>query len=279
MQVVRTAIGNFRVNTGHLALGFQPILATEFFLGKTALVFRQLSRVLCAMAGIAGFKTIRGDKQIFNADINTHLFIGDGQQRGIKFTQARHKIASCLIFGNGNGRGVREKLTTPFDVQRSFTLSQFQFTVLKGEGSVSEFCRLMLFFGFKDGVFSPTFKEVFERRLLVSQALLQRHARNVIQEGKLRFLFESGEACVSTNIVHLFFYLIVSIRAVTQEAVVHITHTSERLSQQLFLLLVRVKAELVGALSFHSSHCETEACEAQPQKIANLTGGREKRIG
>jgi type III restriction enzyme len=53
VQVIRTAIGNFRVNTGYLTLGFQPILATEFLFSKTTLVLRKLSRIFGSMAGIA----------------------------------------------------------------------------------------------------------------------------------------------------------------------------------------------------------------------------------
>jgi hypothetical protein len=63
---------------------------------------------------------------------------------------------------------------TPFNRQWLSTLRQFQFTVFKSERVVSEFSRLAVFFGFKDRIFRPTFKEVFERGLLISQALLQR---------------------------------------------------------------------------------------------------------
>jgi hypothetical protein len=91
------------------------------------------------MAGIAGFKTVRSDEQILDAHVDAHLFIGDGQQRGIKFTQARHEITPCMIFGNGDGDGVRRKRLTPFNRQWLSTLRQLQFTVLKGERTVSEF--------------------------------------------------------------------------------------------------------------------------------------------
>ncbi|SEA98600.1 hypothetical protein SAMN05660964_03050 [Thiothrix caldifontis] len=98
MQVVRTAIGNFRVNTGNLVFGFQPILAAEFFLGKTALVLRKFSRVFRGMAGIAGFETVRSDEQILDANIYPYLFVGNGKQGWLELTQARYKVPVCWVF-------------------------------------------------------------------------------------------------------------------------------------------------------------------------------------
>ena len=263
------------MNTGNLAFGFQPILAAECLLGQTALVLCQFSCVFCGVAGIAGFKTVAGDEQILDAYINAHLFIRDRQQRGIKFTQARHEVASCLIFGNGNSSRVRRKGLTPFDSQWLVTLCQLQFTALKGESAVSEFSRLAVFFGFKGRVFCPTFKEVLERSLLVPQALLQRGAGNVIQESQFRRLLDGCQSGISANVAHLLLRLVVGIRAVTKNAVVNKAHTAERLSQQRFLLRVRVEAELVGAFDSHASHCILQSVTYQ-QPIANLLEEREE---
>ena len=54
------------MNTGNLAFRFQPILAAAFLLGKTTLILRQFSRVLCRMAGIARFEALGGDEQILD---------------------------------------------------------------------------------------------------------------------------------------------------------------------------------------------------------------------
>ena len=270
MQVIRTAIGNFRVNTGYLTLGFQPILATKFLFSKTTLVLRKFSRIVGGMAGIAGLKTVRGDEQILDTHVNADLFVSDRQQRRLKLTQARHKVASCMVFGNGDGRGLRGKLSAPTNVQRHITLRQFQFAVFKGKSAVSEFSRLAVSLGFKGGVFCPPFKEVLERGLLVSQALLQRNTGNVVQKGKLGQLLDLGQLGVCANIVDLGLCLIVGIGAVTQDAVIDKTHASECLSQQRFLLRVRIEPELVGAFNFHASHFKQTLCEDQQQKIANL---------
>ena len=87
------------MNTGNLAFRFQPILAAAFLLGKTTLILRQFSRVLCRMAGIARFEALGGDEQILDTYVNANLLIGDGQQRGFKLTQAGDEVASSLIFG------------------------------------------------------------------------------------------------------------------------------------------------------------------------------------
>ena len=253
MQVVRTAIGNFRVNTGNLALGFHPIFAAEFLLGKPTLILRQFSGVFGGVAGITGFKTVAGGEQILDAHVNAHFLFSDRQQRGFKFTQTGYEVTPCVIFGNRNSGWIRGKFLTPLNIQWFIALSKFQCAVFKGERAVSELRRLAVFFGFEGWVFRSTFKKVLERGLLIPQTLLQRNAGNIVQKSKLRQLLDQRQSCVSTDITDLFFRLIVSIRAVTQDAVIDETHTTERLSQQLFLLLVRVKSESVGAFRFHAS--------------------------
>ena len=263
------------MNTGNLALGFQSVLAAEFLLSKTALVLREFDRICRGVARIAGFKTVRGDKQILDAHVNADLFIGNGQQRRLKFAQAGDKITSCVVFGNGNGGRVRRQRLTPCDSQRLIALRQFQFPVAVAECPVSEFSRLTVFFGFKDRVFRPTFKEVFERGLLVSQALLQRHTGNVIQEGGFRQLFDGGQTSIRVRVTDYCLRLIVGIRAVTQDAVVDETHTAKGLRQQHLLLRVGVKPESVGAFDFHGSQCRQKSCEFLLKKVANDERRRE----
>ena len=235
------------MNTGHFAFGFKPIRASELLFGKTALVLCKFGRVVCGIAGIAGFKTVAGDEQILNTHVDTHLFIGDRQQRGIEFTQARHKIATCVIFRNGDRSGVRRKRLTPFNIQGLITLSQLQFTASEGESAVSKLRRLAMFFRFKGGVFSPPFKEVLKCRLLVAQALLQRDTGNVVEKQGLRLFFESGQSGVRAGITDLLLTLSLGIGAVTQDTIVNIAHTAKGLRQQLLLLGIGVKPELVGA--------------------------------
>ena len=104
-----------------------------------------------------------------------------------------------------------------------------------------------MLFGFKNRVFCPAFKEILECRLLVPQALLQRNTGNVVQESSFRQFFDGSQLGTRFRVPNLFLSLIVGIRAVTQDAVVHVTHTTKRLSQQRFLLWVWVESEFVGA--------------------------------
>ncbi|MEN9502616.1 MAG: hypothetical protein RI964_1901 [Pseudomonadota bacterium] len=186
MQVILPAIGDFRVNTGNFGFSLQTVLAAEFFLGKTALVLRQFSGVFRGVAGITGFKTIRGDEQILDTHVNARLFIGNRQQHRFKLTQTGYKISTCVIFGNGDSRRSRWKLSTPLDIQWFIALRQFQFTVFESESAVSELRRLAVFFGFEGGILRSTCKKVFERSLLVTQALLQWNAGHIVQKCELR---------------------------------------------------------------------------------------------
>ena len=161
MQVIHPAIGNFRVNAGNLTLGFQSILAAEFFLGKTTLILRQFSSVFRGIAGIAGFKTIGRDKQILQTYINAHFFLSDRQQRRFKFTQTGYKVSTCVIFGNGDSCGGRWKLSTPLDIQWFIALRQLQRAVLECKRAVSKLRRLTVFLGFEGRVFRSTCKKVW----------------------------------------------------------------------------------------------------------------------
>ena len=65
------------------------------------------------------------------------------------------------------------------------------------------------------------------------------------------------------NRLLLLLSLRVSIGAVTQDTIVNVAHTTEGLSQQLFLLWVRVEAEFVGTFSFHTLDHRSCFCEVQ----------------
>ena len=88
-----------------------------------------------------------------------------------------------------------------------------------------------VFFRLEGRVFRSTCKKVFERGLLVPQALLQGNAGNFIQESELRQLFNGSQSGIRCGVTDFFLRLSISIGAVAQDAVVDKTHTTERLRQ------------------------------------------------
>lgn len=255
MQVIQPAIGDFGVNTGYLELCLLPVLAAEFLLGKAALVFGKLGGIFSRMAGIAGFETVTGDEQILDAHIDADLFIIDRQQRRLKFAQAGHEVAPGLIFGNGNGSRTAWQWPAPLDIKRIFALGKRQLSVFVTERAIGKFGALFMFFGFKHRVFCPALKEVFERGLLISQALLQRNTGYFIEKSKLRPFFNLGQLGVGANVTDLLLGLIVGIRSVTKDVIVDKAHTTKRLSKQFCLLGVWIESVFVCAFNFHASHC------------------------
>jgi hypothetical protein len=254
VQVIQPAIRYFGVNTGYLELCLLPVLASEFLLGKTALVFGEFSGVFHRMAGIAGFEAVTGDEQILDAYIDANLFIIDRQQCRLKFAQAGHEVAPGLILGNGNGSRIAWQRSAPLDIKRIFALRQRQLTISVIEGALYKSRFLSVFFGFKHRVFRPAFKEVFERGLLVSQALLQRNAGYFIEKSKLRLLFDLGQLGIGANVTDFLFGLIVRIRSVSQDVIVNKAHTTKRLGKQFCLLGVWIESVLVCAFNFHGLH-------------------------
>ena len=67
-----------------------------------------------------------------------------------------------------------------------FSAQTTWFSFSKGEGAISEFSRLAVFFGLEGRVFRSTFKKILERGLLVPQALLQGNAGHIVQKSELR---------------------------------------------------------------------------------------------
>jgi hypothetical protein len=182
VQVIRPAIGNFGVNRGYFEPCLFSVLASEFFLSKAALVCGKLGSVFSRMAGIAGFETLRGDEQILDSYVNADFFIRDRQQRRLKFTQAGNEISSGLIFRHGDRSGRTWQFTTPANIKGILAFRQPQLTIAVFKRTLNKSGALFVFLGFKNRVFSPAFKEVFKSRLLVSQALLQGNAGNLIEK-------------------------------------------------------------------------------------------------
>ncbi len=257
VQVIQPAIGDFGVNTGYLELCLLPVLATELLLGETTLVLGKLGGVFRRMAGIAGFETVTGDEQILDAYIDADLFIIDWQQHRLKFAQAGHEVAPGLILGNGNGSWIAWQWLAPLDVEWIFALGKRQLSVFVMERGLYKSRFLSVFFGFKRRVFRPAFKEVFERGLLVSQALLQRNAGYFIEKSQFRSFFNLGQLGVSANVTDLLLGLIVGIRSVTKDVIVDKAHTTKRLGKQFCLLGVWIESVFVSAFNFHVLHYTT----------------------
>jgi len=210
MQVIHPAIGDFGVNTRNFNSCFIPVLATQLLFCNPALIFGKLGGVFGCVSRIARFKTIAGNNQGVNANINSNLCCCSRKQFRFKFTQTRDEVTASSISGNCNSSGVTRQFAAPSNIKRLATFGKRKLSVFVRESSVCEFCALLVFLRFECWIFCSFLKEVFKCCLLVSQTLLQRNARHLIEKFKLWFLLDLGKPGVSSNIADLFLGLVVA---------------------------------------------------------------------
>ena len=160
------------MNTSHLKLSLSTISRTEFFTAQGALCFGKFGGVFIRQTGIVDFDTTIGNEQVFNANINTNTGIRFWQDLIFKFAQARYKVTSSAIFGNGNSAWFAWQLSRPTNIKRFFAFSNIDFTIGVFECTFGKFSRLFMRFLFECWIFGTTFKEVLKSRLLVSKSCL-----------------------------------------------------------------------------------------------------------
>jgi hypothetical protein len=205
------------------------------------------------MAGIVDLGAVVGNKQMFNSHVNTDGFVGFWQDLVFKFAQARNKVPASAIFRNSYRAWLSLEVARPSNIKRflAFGYIDFPINVLEpGLGKLSGLPSVLLL---EDRIPSASVKEVFERCLLMPKALLQRHARNTIKVGQLRKLLDFGQLGASLSVADLFFCLVVRISSPTQDFIVYLTNTAERLSKQSRLLIAWVEPVFV-CYTFHDSH-------------------------
>ena len=108
--------------------------------------------------------------------------------------------------------------------------------------------------GFKAGIPGALGKEVLEGRLLMAQALLQRHRTDLGQKRCIRVLFQRWSKGTGVVIADLFLALIERIGAIAKHRVPYKPHTPECPRQQGFLLRRWIETVFESAFGHHDLH-------------------------
>lgn len=267
MQVIQSAIRDFRMNTGNFLSGFNTIGRTNLFATQYSLCFSQTVFVFSGITRIGNFVTVIGNKQVFNSHINTNGFIGFGQDLIFKFAQAGHKVTACTIFGNSDCGGNAWQTTRPAYSKRLFTFGDVNFAIRIFKSTFGELSRLLTGFFLERRVLAPSFKEVFKGRLLMAQYLLSGNAGYFIQKSKLRHFLEFSQSSICLKIANVLFALIVPISTPAQYRVIDKSHTPKGLSKQFNLIRRGVKTISISSV-FHVSHFNNK--NVKLQIISNL---------
>ncbi len=164
------------------------------------------------------------------------------------------RVALSLIFGDGDTAGLTpiRQWAMPNDGKGSIHLRQRESLVLPNEGIVRIGGSLLVPLLLKSWVVRPPVKEIPERFVQVTQGLLQRHRRNIIEPNRLFLLLEQDQTLCSTFVVHALTTLIVGISTLAQCPVLDIAATPKGLCQNAFLFIAGRETILVGFLLFHT---------------------------
>jgi hypothetical protein len=114
---------------------------------------------------------------------------------------------------------------------------------------------------FEGGILSPSFKEVAKGTIQMSESLLEKNRRNLVQPKRLFLLLEQYQALGSTFIVQALATLVVGICTLLQCPIVDVATTAEGLCQYAFLFITWIEAILVGFLLFHALHAYLLYCK------------------
>jgi hypothetical protein len=113
-------------------------------------------------------------------------------------------------------------------------------------------------------VLTTSLKEVDERFIEVTQGLLRRDTRDLIQPGVFILLLEVGPHRGEVFVVEAASFFVVRVRFVAQAPIVNDTDTAKGTSKIDFLLVGWVAPEFVGSsLCTHTSHFTTQRVKSQ----------------
>ena len=123
--------------------------------------------------------------------------------------------------------------------------------------------RLLVTFLFEGGILRTPLKEVAKGPIEMSESLLERNRRNLIEPHRLFLLFEQDQTLRCLLIVQTLTMLVVCVSALSQCPVVDVAATSEGLRQDALLFLAWIEAILVGFLLLHSLQDSIHAVNCQ----------------
>ena len=211
--IVPSAIRNLLVKTSNLETSFCTVLGTFFLFCVTALGFRQLLFLFGEELWVTMRMSIGGDTT---------------------------RLASI-------GQG-----TMPRDVKGCIHLRQRESALIPGERIARIGSGLLIAFLFEGGIVSTPFKEIAKGFIQMSESLLERDRRNLIEPHRLFLLFEQYQTLRCALVVQALTMLVIGVSALSQCPVVDIATTSEGLRQDTFLLITWGEAILIGFFLFHT---------------------------
>src|SRR5260370_18201563 len=162
----------------------------------------------------------------------------------------------------------------PNNEKRGIHLGKSERRSVEGESIAGIGSGLLVTLLFEGGIVSTPFKEVAKGLIEMSESLLERDRRNLMEPQCLFLLVEQDQTLRRVLVGQAFTMLVVGVSALPHCPVVDVAATSEGLRQDALLSLTWVEAILVGFLlvhallySIHVVNCQTVSQPITPHKV------------
>lgn len=247
VHLVAATVGHLGVETSELDASFVPVAASFLFAGKRtgeAPLALHLSGVVPKVGDLlAGGERGQGG----DTEVDTHGGLELGQVLdGAVLAEQGHVPALGGVKahrGAGRLRTFRQR-PAPSDVERGVHLGQGQLALGEAESATGEFRRTTRAFLFEAGVLGSLDEEISVGGLQVAQGLLDRDARNLVQERKLWLFLPASERGALSRVPYGLLTTGPRFGALVQGAIVDEAAAPYRPAKQDLLLGGRVEAVL-----------------------------------
>jgi hypothetical protein len=277
VQEIRAAGAYLPVSPGDLCLCFLPVSRTLLAPGKPALIPGQVSLAPGQVPRIGDLLAVRSSSEILDAQVHAdHGTRGGKLHRISHLGRERHVPAAVRVAGNrSRGRveaGHVHVRPGPGELQGRACLGKPQCAVTPPEPGAGERGRLAPATVLKSRVPGSPGKERGIRDLLVTECLLQRDRRHLIQPREARFAFHGGQ--VSAGLAERGAEMLSVIPGVPprQRPVPRNPDTPERAGEHCRLHLVRVRPALVRHPHSNVSY------PISPRQVNQITERGERRF-
>ena len=247
LQLVAATVGHLDVEPSELDSSLVPVV-TSFLLStdgtRESALTTQFSGVVFAVNDLLSGRE-RGQCIDTKIDANGGLELWQSEY-SLVLAEQRHvpALGSIKRYRRAGWLDAFGQRPTPTDVEWGVHLGQSQFVISEAEPTASELGRTTGALLLEAWVLRALGEEVGVSCLQVAQGLLKRHARYLVQKGKLRILLPDGERSTLRGIAHRFFARCPRFGAFIQGAIVDEATTSDGSAKQSLLLGSRVKAVL-----------------------------------
>jgi hypothetical protein len=251
VQVIPARVGDPGVDAGDPLPRLLAITRTLLLLGQPLLRLGQACAMAIEATRVRDRFTLAGDQQALEPKVHTDAAL-----------DRRERLDGVIVHQQGDvptpGRRERDRhggrcaalgdLPAPADRQRFRALCQEQLPITPTEGRTAELSRATVALLLEGRVLGPLGEEVGERRLEVSQRLLQRNAGDLVEELQIVLLLPGGEHGTGLEVGDRLALRRPGRAASIQRPVVDQAHATQCPAQERFLLGRWVEAVAEGSL-------------------------------